>query len=200
MFAEGTRRRRPGCASRVCVVASKNIPARALRLVPLVKSATALTFRAGAVWQLPVHVSEGEEPPICVYVQGGAVVPKPPPLASASVERVPGTVRSDHEWRPSDFPWPFWLVQRAATEAQCNCALEPCTTRHVSTYQASAVAEAQASCQVDTVEVTVPAMTNTKDIAAGQELIVFWKGEVKAKPASRPKTWQDQAKGSTRRP
>ena len=61
--------------SRVRVLASKTIPPRALRLVPLVKSTTALTLRAGAVWQLPVHVAEGEEPHICVYVQGGAVVP-----------------------------------------------------------------------------------------------------------------------------
>ena len=107
---------------------------------------------------------------------------------------MPGSRRSDHEWRASDFPWPFWLVQRSGTEAECNCVNEPCTTRHVSTYQVSAVAE-EFPCLVDTVEVTVLVMTNTKDVPAGQELVVFWKGEVKVKPHTRPRTWQDQAKG-----
>ena len=81
-----------------------------------------------------------------------------------------------------------------AREYECNCALEPCTTRHVSTYQVSEVPE-EKPCLVDTVEVTVPAMTNTEGIPAGQELIVFWKGQVTAKPLTRPKTWPDQAKG-----
>ena len=184
-------------STKVRVVASKDIPPRTLRLLPLVKSATALTFRAGAVWELPVYVSEGEDPAIRVYVQGKAALPKSP-LASADVERVPGSRRSDHEWRASDFPWPFWLVQRSGTEAECNCVNEPCTTRHVSTYQVSAVAE-EFPCLVDTVEVTVPVMTNTKEIRAGQELVVFWKGEVKVKATSRARTWQDQAKAEIKK-
>ena len=179
--------------SRVRVVASQRIPAKTLRLVPLVKSVAALTFRADAVWQLPVRVCEGEEPPLCVYVHGSAVVPKPPPPAAATVERVPGAARSDHEWRATDFPWPFWLVQRSGLEAECNCVLEHCTTRHVSTYQVSAGVE-PSDCVVDTVEVAVPVMTNTKEVLAGQELVVFWKPTEKARAPTKAKTWQDQAK------
>ena len=48
---------------------------------------------------------------------------------------------------------------------------------------------------MDTVEVAVPVKTNTQEILVGQELVVLWKGAVKAKSSSRPKTWQDQAKG-----
>ena len=48
---------------------------------------------------------------------------------------------------------------------------------------------------MDTVEVAVPVKTNTQEILVGQELVVLWKGAVKVKSSSRPKTWQDQAKG-----
>ena len=121
-------------------------------------------------------------------------MPQPSALASASVERVPGSARTDHEWRPSDFPWPFWYVHRSGNKTECNCVLERCTTRHVSTYQVSATAGAP-DCMVDTVEVAVPIMTNAQDIRAGQELVVFWKAAEKAKAPTKAKTWQDQAKG-----
>ena len=175
------------------VVASKDIAARSLRLVPLVRSTAALTFKASTVWPLPVDVLDGEEPAVSVFVQGGSNVPKPPALASASVERVPGSARTDHEWRPSDFPWPFWFVQRSGNKTECNCVLERCTTRHVSTCQVSATAGAP-DCVVDSVEVTVPIMTNAQDIRAGQELVVFWQAVEKAKTPTKAKTWQHQAK------
>ena len=52
---------------------------------------------------------------------------------------------------------------------------------------------------MDTVEVTVPVMTNTNEIRAGQELVGFWKGEVKVKATSRARTWQDQAKAEIKK-
>ena len=85
-------------------------------------------------------------------------------------------------------------MQRSGIEAECNCVLENRTTRHVSTYQVSAVVE-ESACLVDTVEVAVPVMTNAQDVLAGQELVVFWKAEAKVKPPTKVKTWQDQAKG-----
>ena len=84
-------------------------------------------------------------------------------------------------------------MQRSGIEAECNCVLEHRTTRHVSTYQVSAVVEA--SAVVDTVEVAVPVMTNAQDVPAGQELVVFWRATEKAKAPTKAKTWQDQAKG-----
>ena len=84
-------------------------------------------------------------------------------------------------------------ARAAAAPAECNCVLEHCTTRHVSTYQVSAGVELS-GCVGDTVEVAVPVMTNTKEVLAGQELVVFWKPTEKARAPTKAKTWQDQAK------
>ena len=72
-------------------------------------------------------------------------------------------------------------------EGQCNCAFEMSTTRRVPTYQASVgAATAKDIPLVDNVEVSIPVLTNTKDISVGQELVVFCKKTVKSVAA--PKT------------
>ena len=83
-------------------------------------------------------------------------------------------------------------MKRSTTVDECNCQFEMCATRHVSTYQTSAdAATDQSSCTVDTAEVTIPVLTNTKDISAGEELVVCWLKKEKALSAPKQKTWQD---------
>ena len=86
------------------------------------------------------------------------------------------------------------MVKRVAIAEQSNCELALCTTRHVSTYDMSASAAAdQTALSVDTVEVTIPVLTNTKDISAGEELAIYWQKKEKASSAPKKKTWHDEA-------
>ena len=184
---------RGGSSMHPRVVAAKDFAARALRLLPLVKTIAAISFKEGLPWELAVQVMEGGASSTTVYLQGSSILPKSP-AAPAAAEPLPGSRRSDHAWKASDFPWPLWLVKRSTTVDECNCQFEMCATRHVSTYQTSAhAATDQSSCTVDTAEVTIPVLTNTKDISAGEELVVHWKKKEKSSSTPKTKTWQDEA-------
>ena len=85
-------------------------------------------------------------------------------------------------------------MKRSTIAEDCNCAFAMRQTRHVSTFQASAVAAtAQSACLVDTVEVNIPVLTNMKALAAGDELVVYWKKTVRSTQTAKTRTWQDAA-------
>ena len=46
---------------------------------------------------------------------------------------------------------------------------------------------------VDTVEVNIPVLTNMKALAAGDELVVYWKKRVRSTQTAKTRTWQDAA-------
>ena len=89
------------------VLASKCFNINQLVLVPLIRSVNAISFKGGHPWQLPVQVNEGAEPCITAYIQGSSTLPKLQAV-SAVVESTGSSRRSDHAWKGSDFPWPFW--------------------------------------------------------------------------------------------
>ena len=102
--------------------------------------------------------------------------------------------RTDHAWKNGDFPWPFWLVRRSTIAEECNCAIAMCQTRHVSTVEVpAAVGISQGTCLVDTVEVSIPVLSNTKALAVGDELVVHWKKTARSHHTPKTKTWQDTA-------
>ena len=116
------------------VLASKPFKLKQVFLVPLVKTVHAIGFKAGSnLWQLSVDVKEGEEPCITAYIQGSSSLPK---LQAAPVVAEPNKSlrRSDHAWKGTDFPWPFWLVRRSVVAEECNCTIVSYQTRHVSTF------------------------------------------------------------------
>ena len=79
---------------------------------------------------------------------------------------------------------------------ECNCTIVSYQARHVSTFCVPAGAGvSDPKCLVDTVEVSVPMLCNTKALAVGDELVVFWKkAEIASSRATKPpKTWQDAA-------
>ena len=79
---------------------------------------------------------------------------------------------------------------------ECNCTIESYQTRHVSTFGVPAGAGvSDPKSLVDTVEVSVPVLCNTKALAVGDELVVHWKKAEIALPRAPkpPKTWQNAA-------
>ena len=69
-----------------------------------------------------------------------------------------------------------------------------CQTRHVSTVEVpAAVGITQSTCLVDTVEVNIPVLSNTKALAVGDELVVHWKKTAKTTQTAKTRTWQDAA-------
>ena len=83
---------------------------------------------------------------------------------------------------------------------ECNCAIATYQTRHVSTIEIpAAVGVTQSTCLVDAVEVSLPVLTNTKALAAGDELIVHWRSRAKPTQTSKTRTWQDAATQEFRR-
>ena len=174
------------------VLAGKELQVNEVFLIPLVKSMNSITLKGGQPWELAVGVQEGDAAPIAAYIQGSSTLPKLA-VASAVAESSQGP-RTDHVWKNSDFPWPFWLVQRSNIAEECNCVISTCQTRHVSTFQASAVAESsEKTCKVHTVEVNIPVITNNKVLAKGDELIVYWKKAAKPAQKAKTRTWQDEA-------
>ena len=160
-------------ASKVMVLAAKPFIMNQLFLVPLVKSVNAISFKGGNPWQLSVDVKEGEEPCITANIQGSSTLPKLQPAATV-VEPTKSLRRSDHAWKGTDFPWPFWLVRRSVNAEECNCTIAPYQARNVSTFGVPAGAGvSDPKCLVDTVEVSVPMLCNTKALAVGDELVVF---------------------------
>ena len=177
------------------VLASKSFKINQLFLVPLIRSVNAISFKGSHPWQLAVDVKEGAEPCITAYIQGSSTLPK---LQQASVLADPtkSSRRSDHAWKDTDFPWPFWLVRRSMIQDECNCTIVSYTTRQVSTFSApSDEGGSKPKCLIDTVEVSVPLLCNTKALAVGDELVVFWKKAEVASPRATkpPKIWQTAA-------
>ena len=184
---------RGGASKQPQVLAAKLFEINQVFLVPLVKTVAAISFKDGLPWELPVDVKEGLEPRVTAYIQGSSTLPKLQ-AASAVAESTGLSRRTDHAWKGSDFPWPFWLVRRSVTAEECNCAIVSCQTRHVSTFGVPADAGGSAgNCLVDIVEVSVPVLSNTKVLAVGDELVVHWKKAVKATQHAKTKTWQDAA-------
>ena len=85
-------------------------------------------------------------------------------------------------------------MRRSTVAEECTCAIATYQTRHVSTIEVpAAVGITQSTCLVDTVEVNIPAISNTKALAAGEELVVHWKKTVKTTQTAKTRTWQDAA-------
>ena len=93
----------------------------------------------------------------------------------------------DHAWRPHCFPWPFWLVRRSQKPEECNCVLKIAVVRDIMTCEVDRTDPVS-----DAVEITIPVMTNTKDIAQGDALVVLWEAKLEAKKlphAKSPDQW-----------
>ena len=183
-----------GRADGIWVRAKRDIPAGALMLPPLVKEAKAISFKSSPPpWGLKIGVSRGEVQIQAAMVYGSAGLPN---LGGIVSSEAGVAAMSHHSWNSTHFPWPFWLITRASTQVECNCVLQTCTSRQITTC----------SCQgrdplVDDMEAMVPVMVNDKDIKQGDELIVHWIpwSKPKQKTQATRKSWVDAAEAALKR-
>lgn len=121
---------------------------------------------------------------------GSATLPKTAVAGSSQASVAP---LSHHDWKDTNFPWPFWLVQRASTQVECNCVLRTFSARQILTFGYE-----KHDPLVDTLETRVPVMMNDKAVKKGEELKVFWVGlcTQKRKTQTPKKSWVDAAQVS----
>ena len=105
--------------------------------------------------------------------------------AEAGVAESEPEVASHHDWKPSNFPWPFWLVKRSEKKSEANCHIAQCLVRTVSAMTAD-------FALTDAAEVSVPLVANFEPTEKKQELVVHWAAST-PKVASKLKvtTWYD---------
>ena len=176
------------------VVAETALPAGAMVLPPLLQGSNRIVCHTTQPWALPVRIRRDPSALDTLYLLGSASLPAVHPQtlvpADAEVVEGDGEVISHHDWKPSSFPWPFWLVKRCENKSAANCHITKCLVRSVSTMSAD-------FAFTDTCEIHVPIMTNVAPAEKNQELVVHWEG-APAKVAPKPKTtnWYDQQKAA----
>ena len=181
----------------VHVVAAKAMKEGELCMAPLVTGATSLsrlTLTPSAPYVLNVRVQhQGAKSEWCLLGQGNL------PAASAAAEK-DGKVVSQHAWVPGNNPWPLWHIKRVHVKEESNCVFLDVDVRNVSTFQpavAPTVAgAAKAEAFADNYDVVVPVLVNTKPLAEGEELQVFWTARQLSSKASKSSqiTWASQAR------
>ena len=179
----------------VKVVAETALPAAAVVLPPLLQGSNRIVGHTTQPWALPVTIRRDSSALVTLYLLGSASLPAVHPQtlvpADAGTVEGDGEVISHHDWKPSSFPWPFWLVKRCENKSAANCHITKCLVRTVSTMSAD-------FGYTDACEVHVPIMTNFAPIEKNQELVVHWESASAAKAAPKPKTtnWYVQQKAA----
>ncbi len=176
----------------VKVVAEVALKAGAMVLSPLLQGPNRIVSRTAQPWALPMTIRRDSAALTTLYLLGSASLPAvhPQTLVPADAEGVEGDgeVISHHDWKPSSFPWPFWLVKRCKSKSDANCHITRCLVRAVSTMSAD-------FAFTDAYEVHVPIMTNFAPIEKNQELVVHWEGAPpKVDPNAKVTSWYDQQK------
>jgi hypothetical protein len=195
-----------GQSKQIRVVAAKSLPKGELKLAPLVQGALRVST-TGLQGNPPEVRITAKGLSRSMYLCGAASFP--PRRGGRSFSSVDEWKRSsavadgagadkaaltDHEWKASHFPWPFWQVQRREADTGTNCQMTTVTMLVALTSTASGWAEPL----VDTVNIDVPIITNSVDVEKGEELIVHWPNTGRsAKPKQQQhykvKTWADHA-------
>ena len=180
----------------VYVVASKYLGSGSLTLAPVLNPPmwSKIHEKSTGPGCLKVTVLAGARSSQDFYVVGAAVLPKSLPSAEGS------EVLRRHDWKTGMFPAPFWLIRRVEQDSEANCKLLPVKVRHFMTFASAETANMDASCQ--NFEVQVSVLQNFKNIAADEELVVFWpsqKALKQSKPEPSSKTWVHQAREVIRR-
>ena len=125
------------------------------------------------------------------YITPEFILPKVPAVAGDALERI-----------PRHSPFIFWAVPRSGNSEKCNCEIKNIVV-HLSTVVSFVEATAHAGSDPDLTwsYVDVPAIVNTRDIAAGEEIVL--KVDLPA-PKPKPqklKTWQtDVAAAAAKKP
>ena len=191
------------------VVAAKAFEVQTLKLAPLVQGvnrivkisqqpcALTATATSSAIGSQPVDffiLGTAGLPAISKQAAAEAASAAPMPQASsagAPAVAVEPDVISDHDWKATSFPWPFWVVRRSDRKDECNCELKAVTVRSVATF---AWDKQLGDPFVDTIDISVPLMVNSKPLGKGEELVVFWKSKG-VKPVSKVTvmTWVEHA-------
>jgi hypothetical protein len=191
------------------VVAGKTLVVEGLKLAPLVQGGSRIVTSSLSPWALRATVTSTDRgcQPVKFLSLGTAALPSITEQAAAAasdaalmhqasssgasaVAEEPEVI-SDHDWKQSSFPWPFWVVRRSDRYDECNCELKTVTVRAVHT-----LAWDKQLCEpfVDTIDVSVPLMVNFKPLDKGDELVVFWKSTgQKQVPKLTVFTWMNQA-------
>ena len=89
---------RGGASKQPQVIAAKAFEINQVFMVPLVKTTGAISFKEGLPWELAVDVKEGDAAHTTAYIQGSSTLPKLP-AASAAVESLSQSRRTDHAWK-----------------------------------------------------------------------------------------------------
>ena len=89
---------RGGVSKQPQVIAAKAFEINQVFMVPLVKTTGAISFKEGLPWELAVDVKEGDAAHTTAYIQGSSTLPKLP-AASAAVESLSQSRRTDHAWK-----------------------------------------------------------------------------------------------------
>ena len=176
----------------VRVVAEVAQKAGEMILAPMVQGSNRIVSRTVQAWALPVTIRRDSAAESTVYILGGGTLPSVLPQslvpADAGVAEDDIDMVSLHDWKPSNFPWPFWLVKRCDNRSDANCHISHCLARSVGTMTAD-------FAFTDACEVKVPIMINFAPIEKNQELVVHWECDT-PKVASKVKetNWYDQSK------
>ena len=175
----------------VRVVAEVALKAGEMILAPLVQGSNRIVSRTVQAWALPVTIRRDSAAESTVYILGGGTLPSVHPQtlvpAAAGVAEDDIDMVSLHDWKPSNFPWPFWLVKRCDNRSDANCHISHCLARSVGTMTAD-------FAFTDACEVKVPIMINFAPIEKNQELVVHWECHTpKVAAKVKPIDWYDQS-------
>ena len=191
------------------VVAANALEVQTLKLAPLVQGANRIVTSSQQPWALTATVTGSANccQPVDFFILGSSTLPSITKQAAAEAASaasmhqalsagapavaVEPDVISDHDWKATSFPWPFWVVRRSDRKDECNCELKAVTVRSVATF---AWDKQLGDPFVDTIDISVPLMVNSKPLGKGEELVVFWKSKG-LKPVSKVTvmTWVEHA-------
>ena len=126
-------------------------------LTPLVQGSNRIVSRTVQAWALPVTIRRDSAAESTVYILGGGTLPSVLPQslvpADAGVAADDIDMVSLHDWKPSNFPWPFWVVKRCENRSDANCHISHCLARTVGTTTHD-------FAFTDACEVNIPIMIN----------------------------------------
>ena len=175
------------------VCAGKDFAVDALRMAPLVPSPAwpRVLVRSTSPLAVPVEVHSGLLLVGHFVLLGAAAMPKASALAEAD-----GVIRQ-HDWKPGQFPWPFWYVRRVNREEDANFSLVRVVSRTVVTC---AFDGRNMDPFCDNFDVHIPVLTNTRVLARGDELTVWSRPQPRpSAPKAQSTTWEKQARADLRR-
>ncbi len=184
------------------LVAARDFKVGELRLPPMVGSMQHVAVKKPVqATALAVEVPTGGGPGTTeVWLVPQVSLPSPPPMSRALARS--GTIWQEHEWKPSNFAAPFWLVRRSDDSNVGNMELVDVAVTVVHTFGFAACPNSEeADVRFDTTKLVLPVMVNTAAVLSGTELVCFSTAESKTKaepPKKKRKTWVDDAtKGKT---